>query len=52
MYLEIKDRAQCSIGLVSKVLHNYKDFGHAVNSFQQIHWEAIHDFRWRHTIHL
>ena len=35
MYLEIKDRAQCSIGLVSKVLCNYKDFGQVANLFSK-----------------
>jgi len=34
-YREIKDRAQCSIGLVSKVLHNYEDFGQIINPFSK-----------------
>lgn len=34
-YREIKDRAQCSIGLVSKVLRNYEDFGQVVNPFRK-----------------
>ena len=34
-YREIRDRAQCSIGLISKVLRNHEDFGQVVNSFSK-----------------
>ena len=34
-YREIRDRAQCSIGLISKVLRNYEDFGQVVNPFSK-----------------